>query len=133
MLREVEREVLTGTAARGDAEIGAAMATGRLRVWNAAAPEIALPDLDDGEAACVRIAVEHQSRPGNQALLLMDERAGRAVAAEHRLRVVGTAALIGMAQTRGLIPSARAVFEVLQRSDLRISAGVIRSVLARVE
>ena len=31
-------------------------------------------------------------------------RAGRAVAGEHQLRVATTAALIGMAQTRGLIP-----------------------------
>ena len=133
MPREVEREVLTGTAARGEAEIGAAVAAGWLRLWDAAAPEIALPDLDDGDAACICIALEHQSRPGNQALLLMDERAGRAVAEEHRLRVAGTAAVIGMAQTRSLIPSASAVFEVLHRSDFRISTEVIRTVPARVE
>ena len=50
-------------------------------------------------------------------------RAGRAVAGEHQLRVATTAALIGMAQTRGLIPCARSVFEALLQSDFRTSAG----------
>jgi len=133
MPQEVEREVLTGTVARGEAEIGAAIEAGWLRVWSNPVPDVALPDLDEGEAACIRIALAHQTAPGNQALLLMDERAGRAVASEKQLGIAGTAAVIGMAKTRGLIPGARQVFEVLHRSDFRISAEVIRTVLARVE
>jgi len=62
----------------------------------------------------------------------MDERAGRAVAKEKGIAVIGTAALIGEAKKRGLIPSAREAFEVLHQSDFRISANVIRTVLARV-
>jgi predicted nucleic acid-binding protein len=65
-------------------------------------------------------------------LLLMDERAGRTLAVEHGLRVAGTAAVIGMAKSRGLIPSAKQVFEQLHVSDFRISAEVIRTVLQRV-
>ena len=38
-----------------------------------------------------------------------------------------------MAQAHSLIPSARNVFEMLLQSDFRISAEVIRTVLARVE
>ncbi|WP_245598741.1 DUF3368 domain-containing protein [Methylomicrobium lacus] len=67
-----------------------------------------------------------------QVLLIMDERAGRAVAKEKGLRVIGTAAIIGLAKKQGLIPSARAVFEVLHRSDFRISAAVINQVLISV-
>ena len=130
---EVERELLAGPVARGQEAFRAALAAGWLRTWTNNVPEVALPDLDEGESACIRIALAHQSAPGNDALLLMDERAGRAVAQEHQLRVAGTAAVIGMAQTRGLIPSARKVFEMLLQSDFRISAEVIRTVLARID
>ena len=130
---EVEHEVLSGAVTRGEDEIRGAASAGWLRTWSGAVPEVALPDLDEGEAACIRIALAYQSVPGHDALLLMDERAGRALAQEHRLRVAGTAAVIGMAQTRGLIPSARKIFESLLQSDFRISAEVIRTVLAKIE
>lgn len=105
---------------------------GELRPWVDVVPALALPDLDAGEAECIRIGSAHQTVPGNRALLLMDERAGRAVAAQHGLAVAGTAAVIGMAAQQGLVPSAREVFERLHGSDFRISADVIRTVLARV-
>ena len=129
----VEREVLAGAVTRGQDEIRAAIAAGWLRIWQGAVPDVALPDLDEGEAACIRIALAYQTARGHDALLLMDERAGRGLASAHQLRVAGTAAVIGMAQTRGLIPGARKVFEVLLQSDFRISAEVIRTVLARIE
>jgi predicted nucleic acid-binding protein len=125
---EVEREVLAGPVARGQAAVRSALATGWLKVCRDTPSEPELPDLDEGEAACIRIALAH----GAEALLLMDERAGRTLAVEHGLRVAGTAAVIGMATSRGLIPSARQVFERLHASDFRISAEVIRSVLQRV-
>ena len=62
----------------------------------------------------------------------MDERAGRAVAGEYGIQVAGTAAVIGQAKLRGLIPSARDVFEELLRGDFRLSREVIQIVLARV-
>jgi predicted nucleic acid-binding protein len=130
---EVEQEVLAGPVTRGQEAIRAAIAAGSLRTWSGDVPEVALPDLDEGESACIRIALAHQATSGNEALLLMDERAGRAVAQEHQLRLAGTAAVIGLAQTRGLIPSARNVFEGLLQSDFRISAEVIRTVLARID
>ena len=108
---QVQNEVLAGGVPRGAEEIRAAIAAGWLRVWQAPFAEVELPDLDEGEAACIRIALAHQARPGHQALLLMDERAGRAVAAEHGLRVAGTAAVIGMARKAHLMPSARGAFE----------------------
>ena len=130
---EVEQEVLAGPVMRGQEAIRAAISAGSLRTWAGDVPKVALPDLDEGESACIRIALAHQATADNDALLLMDERAGRAVAQEHQLRVAGTAAVIGMAHTRGLIPSARKVFETLLQSDFRISAEVIRTVLTRIE
>jgi predicted nucleic acid-binding protein len=128
MPREVEREVLPGPELRGHAELRAALAAGWLRVWKNAPSEPSLPDLDEGETACIRIAIAHRQ----ESLLLMDERAGRVVAIEHGLRVAGTAAVIGMAKARGLIPSAKAAFETLHDSDFRISPGVIQTALRRV-
>jgi len=64
--------------------------------------------------------------------LIMDERAGRAVAKEKGLRVTGTAAIIGLAKKQGLLASAREAFEVLHNADFRISAAVIKLVLDSV-
>lgn len=125
---EVRDELLVDGPDRGQAEIRLAMEQGWLRVWTRPVRRIDLPDLDEGESACLRIAVAH----GASSLVLMDERAGRAVAAALGVKVAGTAALIGLARQRGLIDSARRVFEVLHRSDFRISAEVIRMVLTRV-
>lgn len=128
MPAEVEAEVLSGQVARGEAELRAALAAGWLQTWPGQRADAELPNLDEGESACIRIALAH---PG-PTLLLIDERAGRAVAAEHGIKVAGTAAVIGMARQRGLIPSAKPVFAALHSSDFRTSAEVIRTVLARV-
>jgi predicted nucleic acid-binding protein len=125
---EVHDEVLSGHVSRGEAAIRSALKRKWLAVWKRAAADTALPHLDEGEAACIRIALKHHG----DTLLLIDERAGRAVAHEHGIRVAGTAAVIGMAKQRGLIPSAKTVFATLHASDFRISAEVIRTVLARV-
>jgi predicted nucleic acid-binding protein len=118
---------------RGETEVRQGLEEGWLREWTKPIPSLDLPDLDAGESECIGIAVAHRRRrSGNHALVLMGERAGRAVAAEHGLSVAGTAAVIGMAKRTGLIAAARDVFETLHRSDFRISADVIRTVLARV-
>ena len=128
MPEAVRAEVLPGRGLRGEAEIADALAAGALRVWSAPVPQLLLPDLDDGEAACIRIGLQHRG----EALLLMDERAGRAVAHQSGLSVAGTAAVIGMAKARNLIAKARPIFEALHQSDFRSSAEVLRAVLARV-
>jgi predicted nucleic acid-binding protein len=125
---EVQNEVLSGQVSRGEAAIRSALKHKWLAVWEGATSIAVLPSLDEGESACIRIAMKHKG----DALLLIDERAGRAVAQEHGIRVAGTAAVIGMAKQRGLISSAKAVFATLHISDFRISAEVIRTVLARV-
>ena len=126
---EVRDEVLANRDFADAVAIAAAIDSGWLKVCAPAPDFPALPELDEGESACIRIALAH----GGQALLLMDERAGRAVAIEQGLSVAGTAAVIGMAKSRGLIASARAVFTKLHLSDFRISAQVIQTVLERVK
>jgi predicted nucleic acid-binding protein len=131
MPTEVRAEVVSFDSARGFAEEASilnAEQQGWLQVAGPTPIAPALPDLDEGESACIRIALA-QAQP---ALLLMDERAGRAVAQEMGLKVAGTAAIIGMAKSRGLIGSATEVFTRLHGSDFRISAEVIRAILKRV-
>ncbi len=125
---QVRDEVLSGQVSRGEDAIRAALARKTLVVWDRPVPELPLPPLDAGESACIRIGRAHKG----PTLLLMDERAGRAVAQDSGLKVAGTAAVIGMAQQHGLISSAREAFALLHGSDFRISAEVIRTVLARV-
>lgn len=128
---EVRAEVVSAQGGRSFAEealILHALGQGWLQVADPSATDHALPDLDEGESACIRIALAQPQA----ALLLMDERAGRAVAQELGLRVAGTAAVIGMAKSRGLIGSATEVFAQLHGSDFRISAEVIRAILKRV-
>lgn len=125
---EVEQEVLSGQVSRGETAIREGLAQGWLMLCQATPLTPELPYLDEGEAACIRHALAGSA----ESLLLMDERAGRAIATEFGLKVAGTAAVIGMAKQRGLIPSAHAVFDRLHCSDFRISAEVIRTVLQRV-
>jgi predicted nucleic acid-binding protein len=125
---EVRREVLPARAAQGKQAIELALDRGWLQLWQEPFEPLTDIDLDEGESACISIALG-LSEP---VLLIMDERAGRAVAKEKGVAIIGTAALIGEAKKRGLIPSAREAFEVLHQSDFRISANVIRTVLTRV-
>ena len=120
-------EVLTGGYAASEARINQAITAGWLRAVQSQTNTPPLPDLDEGEAASIRLALEL----GGKSLLLIDERAGRAVAQELGLEVAGTAAVIGLAKQKGLIASARSVFEELHASDFRIAAAVIQTVLER--
>jgi len=125
---EVHGEVLPGHDLPGEDAITHALSAGWLAVTGPPPGTPALPELDEGESACIRIALAHEG----PTLLLIDERAGRAIAQEHGLRVAGTAAIIGLAKQRGLIPSAREVFALLHAAEFRIAPEVIRTVLQRV-
>ena len=72
MPEEVRNEVLSGSGFPGEQAIRGAMGRGWLRLWSQPVGELPLPDLDEGEAACIRIAVGH----AGESLVLMDERAG---------------------------------------------------------
>ena len=120
-------EVLTGRYPETEAPIQQALAAGWLQAVAVDSSEPVLPDLDEGEAASIRLALVS----GPQVLLLIDERAARAVAQELGLSVAGTAAVIGLARPRGLIPSAREVFAALHASEFSIAPAVIQAVLDR--
>lgn len=127
--KTVKQEVLPGKAARGEEAIAHALDAGWIKIWpEAIEPRLDI-DLDAGETDCINLGLSH----ADEVLLIMDERAGRAVAKEKGLHVIGTAAIIGQAKKQGLITSARAAFEILHDSDFRISAAVINQVLVSVD
>lgn len=117
------------------AATGSALQTALDAAWLRVNPEpianAALTGLDAGETESILQALDAQLQ-GDTVLLIIDEQTGRAAAKELNLTIAGTAAVIGMAKQRGLIPSARAVFEALLKTDFRISADIIRQVLAKV-
>ncbi len=114
-----------------DSALQTALDIGWLSVNAAPIAKMPLTGLDAGETESILQALHAQSQ-GDAVLLIIDEQAGRAAAKELGLSIAGTAAVIGMAKQRGLIPSAHAVFEALLKTDFRISADIIRQVLANV-
>lgn len=85
------------------------------------------PGLDAGERSAIAAALK---MPG--CLLIIDDRAGRAEAKSHRVAIIGTAAVIGLAKLQGLIPAARLVLERLQPAGYFIHPRIIEAVLQDV-
>jgi len=71
-------EVLTGRYPETETPIQQALEAGWLQAAAVSTSDPPLPDLDEGEAASIRLALNS----GDRVLLLIDERAGRAVAQE---------------------------------------------------
>jgi len=124
----VHAELSVGGDKPGQAAIARAVKRRRIRIIPDTWSDPDLSYLEEGEASTLRAAL-HQRSP---CLVLIDERAGRAVAKELGLPHVGTVGLIVQAERRGLIPSARALFEQLLARDFRVSAGLIRAALEQV-
>jgi predicted nucleic acid-binding protein len=124
-------ELRTAEFAATGSALQAALQAAWLRVNPAPTANTALTGLDAGETESILQALHAQSQ-GDAVLLIIDEQTGRAAAKTLGLTIAGTAAVIGMAKQRGLIPSARAVFDALLKTDFRISAEIIRQVLANV-
>jgi predicted nucleic acid-binding protein len=87
------------------------------------------PGIDPGEASTIRTARRWRDA-GDAVLLLIDDRAGRWEARYQGLGLIGTAAVIGLASTRGLIPAGRPLLERLAQSGYFLGPAVIDAVLA---
>ncbi len=135
-LRELFGTVEVTSAVREEVEggrvepgIAAALDQGWLRTR----PDEPLGDrpshLGLGEWSTIVAAREHTG----PILVLLDDRLARREARAAGLNVAGTAAIVALARGRGLIESARDVFEQLLRSDFRIAPDVVRAVLEATE
>ena len=90
------------------------------------------PGIDVGEASAIHLA--HVSREAGEAVLIvMDDRAGRLEAKSRGLALIGSAALIGLAKTQGLVPAARPLLEQMVASGYFIGPSVVSAVLANVD
>lgn len=123
----VRSELLAGGDKPGQPAIAAAIRARRIQVIADTWPEPTFPDLDEGEASTLRAAI-HQRAP---CLVLIDERAGRAVARDLGIAHAGTLGLIVQAKKRGLVPAAKTLFERLFAQDFRVSAKLINEALAQ--
>ncbi len=85
------------------------------------------PGIDAGEASAIHAACVWRDA-GDAVLLVMDDRAGRLEARSRGLALIGTAAVIGLAKTEGLIPSARALLEQLMQAGYFLGPAVLADV-----
>ena len=83
------------------------------------------PGVDAGESSAIFLATQ----ASESTLLIMDDQAGRAEARYHKLTVIGTAAVIGMAKEQGLIDSAKTILYELRDAGYYIGDTIIQMVL----
>lgn len=130
----VKGEVLPGRGAEGESEIQRAMDRAIIRELTQEWPEPLFPWLHEGEASIIRAAV-NLAKAGNECLILMDEKHGRAAVRElgsQSIAVSGTAAVIGRAKEKGLISSAAAVFHELRQKGFYISQELVQGILDEI-
>jgi predicted nucleic acid-binding protein len=119
-------EVLAECEARPDRNEGEAVRKAiragslRLRVPKESAPAWGV---DPGESSAMKLALE------TGAGVLMDDRAGRAVAGRLGLDVIGTAGLLVLAKRRGHIATVQAHLSFLVDSGYFLAPGVVAEAL----
>ena len=86
-----------------------------------------LPGVDEGEASALCLAAQF-----THALLIIDDRVGRAEARDRGLSIMGVAAVIGLARRQGLVPLASPILHALRAKGYYIGDEVIAAVLASV-
>lgn len=129
----VQQEVCAAGVFPGQDLIFAALSTGALR---SAAVDMAhwqarFAGIDPGEASAIALA-ESIMATGARVLLIVDDRLARLEAQARKLPIIGTAAVVGLAKTRGLIPRADEVLRAMQAGGYFLGNAVVRAILDRV-
>jgi predicted nucleic acid-binding protein len=127
---EVERQELPA----GTAFLNQALEDGWLTISDpdSSAPYRPLnPGVDAGEASAIGLALQQQAA-GDEILLLIDDRCGRAEAKHRGLAIMGTAAVLVLAKERGLIEACAPLLSALREQGYYFSDGLIQAVLSQV-
>ena len=126
---QIRAEVLDGGNFPGQDAIAAALQAGWLRchVIDLSPWQPRFPGVDEGEASAMLLAAMHPA-----ALLIMDDRAGRAEASARGLALMGVAAVVGLAKLQGLIPLAASILREMRANGYFIGDDVMAAVMARV-
>ena len=101
-------------------------------VASAIAAEQAHPLVDSGERTSIALAL-HWQAAGAQALVIVDDRCGRAEARSRGLPILGTAAVLVVAKQQELIPACAPLIAALREEVYDISDGLVAAVLAEVD
>jgi predicted nucleic acid-binding protein len=80
--------------------------------------------IDPGEASSIALALEMDN-----ALVILDDLLARKVALQLGLTITGTLGIIANAKRRGIIPSAKLLFELIKATDFRIPNSLLSSIL----
>jgi predicted nucleic acid-binding protein len=114
------------TGLPGALEIGEAFAIGQLiRHPDVDGDTATFPQLDTGETAAIHLALQMN------AVLLIDERLGRAVARRLGLNVVGSLGVLIASKRLGLIASTKEAIEQMRGNGYYIADALIREALRR--
>jgi predicted nucleic acid-binding protein len=90
-----------------------------------AAPQLIVSGLDPGETEALSLAIAIKAD-----LMLIDERKGRAVAAEHMLKVIGTLGILALAADAGILDLSEAI-ERLRQTVFQIKDSLVEAALER--
>jgi len=122
-----------GTARAGVGPIGEALDAGWLTIANAGAEgsyQPLNPGVDAGACSTIDLALLRQAA-GEQVLVILDDRCGRAEARSQGLAIIGTAAVVVLAKERNLIPACAPLLVALREQGYFLSDGVVAAVLAQ--
>lgn len=89
------------------------------------------PGVDAGEASAIGLALERQAA-GDEVLLLIDDRCGRAEARNQGLGIIGTAAVLVLAREQDLVEACAPLLSALREQGYYLSDDLIQAVLNQV-
>ncbi len=115
--------VLEGAGRPGVKEVANASWIIKRKVKNLLAVSMLQMDLDRGEAEAVVLAKELEAD-----YLLVDEKKARRIARGSKVRIIGTAGILGLAEKKGLITNLYDVFDKLEINGFRFTDEVKKKV-----
>lgn len=90
------------------------------------------PGVDAGEASAISLALR-QHEDGEEVLMLIDDRCGRAEARHRGLALIGTAALVVLAKEQKLIEACAPLLSALRQEGYYLGDGLIQAVLHQAD